>query len=1060
VSDLSTGAGPSEGPDRPDPLREALEGLGPGFELIRELGRGATAVVYLVRDRELDRDLALKVIRSSFIHDEEALARLKREARLVARLQHPNIVQLYGTRHLSDGSLVLVMEHVPGRNLKEVIGEEGPLAPPRVVAILKDVASALAYAHRRKIVHRDVKPENIYVDDEVGTARLADFGVARPWDQDTRLTLPGASLGTPAYMSPEQVDDAPVDGRSDVYSLGLVGYEMMAGEHPWEDEGLYSLIFKQKNESLPPLAPRCPGAPRTLVAIVERCLRKDPEERWDSAQAVLDRLGRVRIAEPEPPPLPADDPLARDLGRLFPEAGASTAAEGTKPPAGSGTPPAPSRNDPDPAPPSRGPGLDEAGSGATPTRTRAPRRPPRRRRRGRRLGVVVLALAAVVAGGLWAREAGWLTTLGDRAVAFLEAAGPDDDPGDDASPSAGDPGPREGGPGAPGAEGVDTLSGEVPSDPAEPPGGSPPLRLEAVGGTDRAGWVGERVDLPLAVQVLGPEGEPRPGVPVRFALESGSATVETPEALTDVQGLARTELQLAGEADSVVVRARLAGGPEVVDSLAAARSDIEFRAVARPLPVVAASSGGGQVAAPGRPLPSPLALRLTDARGQPVAGARVAFQVEEGDGSVQPSQARTDAAGWVVGRWVLGAAPGPQAVTARVPLARDTVLTFRAQATAPEPTTAAEAPEESPAITGADPPEAAAPSPDTSSLGEGDPGIELAVRRAPLAVGGSHVCRLTGSGVACDGALGDTGGEVGSAVATAAGVSHACALDRDGSAWCWGENGSGQLGDGSRGGRSAAVEVEAETPFAVAALGLGHSCALDRGGAAWCWGRNLNGQLGDGSRADSPRPRVVAGERRYIRLAAGWNHTCALAVGDRSWCWGLNDQGQLGDGSRVDRLAPVAVTGIGSLQGLAAGSRHTCGWSSDGVFCWGGNGAGQLGDGTTASRPTPAAVEGLPGRPAGLAAGALHTCALLEDGSAWCWGQNVHGQLGDGTTTPRPSPVQVEGGGATFVALEAGGGTTCGRTSGGERLCWGLNQSGQIGDGTRTNRPAPTPPAG
>ncbi|MFH1764553.1 MAG: serine/threonine-protein kinase [Gemmatimonadota bacterium] len=271
----------------PEQLKEAIAALGGEFELIRELGQGATAVVYLLRDHALDRDVAMKVIRATFAADEEALARLQREARLVAQLSHPNIVKLYGTHRLTDGSFALLMEHVPGRNLKELLREEGAFPVPRALRVLKDVASALAYAHRRRIVHRDVKPENIYIDEEVGAARLADFGVARPWDQDARLTLPGASLGTPAYMSPEQIDGLEVDGRSDVYSLGLVGYEMLLGHHPWEGENVFTIIYRQKNDELP-MDLLGLGHYPALAETLEKALEKEPAARLESAMAFLE----------------------------------------------------------------------------------------------------------------------------------------------------------------------------------------------------------------------------------------------------------------------------------------------------------------------------------------------------------------------------------------------------------------------------------------------------------------------------------------------------------------------------------------------------------------------------------------------------------------------------------------------------------------------------------------------------------------------------------------------------------------------------------------------------
>jgi serine/threonine protein kinase len=208
------------------------------YEILGELGRGGTAIVYRARERELGREVAIKVVRGTHVDDAEAVARLAREAKLVAALRHPNIVPLLSVRHLSDG-LALVMQHVPGRTLKRAIRECGPLPIALVEQVLREVAAALDYAHKRHgVVHRDIKPENIYLDEEVGRALLADFGIART-EGDSTLTLVGTALGTPAYMSPEQIDGTALDGRSDLYSLGLVAYEMLTGQQPWAGHNLY-----------------------------------------------------------------------------------------------------------------------------------------------------------------------------------------------------------------------------------------------------------------------------------------------------------------------------------------------------------------------------------------------------------------------------------------------------------------------------------------------------------------------------------------------------------------------------------------------------------------------------------------------------------------------------------------------------------------------------------------------------------------------------------------------------------------------------------------------------
>jgi alpha-tubulin suppressor-like RCC1 family protein len=215
----------------------------------------------------------------------------------------------------------------------------------------------------------------------------------------------------------------------------------------------------------------------------------------------------------------------------------------------------------------------------------------------------------------------------------------------------------------------------------------------------------------------------------------------------------------------------------------------------------------------------------------------------------------------------------------------------------------------------------------------------------------------------------------------------------------------------------------------------------------------VSGQLGDGSRNDQRGPRAVGGGLSFSTLVAGWNHTCGLTSSGNAFCWGLNSQGQLGDGSTLDRLVPTLVRG--SVRSLVAGSAHTCGTSNGTVLCWGWNAYGQLGDGSTEDKAQPGQVQGLPGRATELAAGAVHTCALVEGGDAFCWGQNVSGQLGDGTNENRARPVPVVGE-HRFVDLDAGGALTCATTADGARYCWGLNSSGQLGDGSRVSRTTPT----
>ncbi|HJU66152.1 MAG TPA: serine/threonine-protein kinase, partial [Gemmatimonadaceae bacterium] len=233
---------------------EGLESLADEYEYLREIGSGGMAAVHLARERESGRLVAIKAIRKRYLEDDEALLRFAREARVLADLHHPNIVETYAVRELGEKSLAIVMQHLSGGTLRQLLRREGQLSFDQAASILRDVAEALRHAHAQGVVHRDVKPENIFLEDGTGRAVLSDFGVARPMidtgDED-ELTLVGAAIGTPAYMSPEQIDGLQLDGRSDVYSLGLVGWEMLSGHRPWEGENLYGIIYKQKHEELP-----------------------------------------------------------------------------------------------------------------------------------------------------------------------------------------------------------------------------------------------------------------------------------------------------------------------------------------------------------------------------------------------------------------------------------------------------------------------------------------------------------------------------------------------------------------------------------------------------------------------------------------------------------------------------------------------------------------------------------------------------------------------------------------------------------------------------------------
>jgi serine/threonine protein kinase len=261
------------------------------YLLVRELGRGGTAAVYLARERELSRFVAIKVLLAGFRRDEEAMNRLAQEARILGRLQHPNLVMLLGVRRIREGRLALVLQHSSGPTLRERLREDGPLPFAHVRSILRDVGEALTYVHAHGVIHRDVKPENIHLDpEEGGAARLADFGNARLLNRHTGMTVPERAVGTPAFMSPEQVEGRALDQRSDLYSLGLVAWEMLTGQQPWAGAGLYGTLLKQQSEELPPLADLRPDVPEALRVAVEGALRKDPGARWPTVEVFLDAM--------------------------------------------------------------------------------------------------------------------------------------------------------------------------------------------------------------------------------------------------------------------------------------------------------------------------------------------------------------------------------------------------------------------------------------------------------------------------------------------------------------------------------------------------------------------------------------------------------------------------------------------------------------------------------------------------------------------------------------------------------------------------------------------------
>jgi len=887
------------------------------YELVGEQGRGGMAVVFRARDRSLGREVAVKVVRPRFAADAEAVARLAREARTVAQLEHPNIVGVYSIRHLGDGSVALVMQLVPGRTLKQAIVQDGPFPVERVEHVLRDVARALAYAHRAGVVHRDVKPENIFLDDVSGRAMLSDFGVARVMDAPTELTATGTTIGTPTYMAPEQIDGVQLDGRSDLYSLGMVGWEMVTGERPWAGESLYSVIYRQKHDQLASIDAYRDDVPPRLQYLIEGLMPKNPDRRWASAARFLTLLASDGT-------LPGfkeweSAQRRRRRSRVFRQArqrgdsvigAALETVKFSRPPgpvAQLSTTPTPRATAPvDTGPiageqPGAPPPPDEAGAGGAAAALRRPT--PARTMRptpGR-------PAAPIQSGGYSIKR-----TPGDPAYYGMDAG--------------------------------------VVSVPAARPwrafSMAAAVLLVAAGsgywwftaGPGAAGRTPVYTDISVTPQDRG-------GVEVPVVASPDSAPVAADSTPPPTSPVSSDASPSSGSG--------LAGGRPNADSarLAAAPPPNTGRTVAAPdsIPIRTAGVDSTPVTVPVSPAPEPVvpALTFPQDRGNVAAGSRHTCLLDNngqaacwgsnedgqlGDGTFE-TRATPD---HVLGDFTFTMVTAGASHTCALTVANEVSCWGANQA---------------------------------GQLGDG----QTTARTAPVRLlstasfrliraGRAHTCGLSISGALfCWGA--NAQGQLGdgtrtnrtspvmvdlpaAAAALSVGWNHTCALTVDGNAYCWGANDFGQLGDGSTTARSVPQRVRTDEPLISIAAGLSHSCAVTRDGAALCWGRGNYGQTGNAGADILTTPRQVSGRGGFTTIVAGSVHTCARARDGSGWCWGRNIYGQLGDGSTTDRFSPVQVRGVARLASLNAGGSHTCATGSGGeAWCWGYNVDGQIGRG-------------------------------------------------------------------------------------------------------------------
>ena len=290
MNPISTLTSPSNPFDN-DLLARVAHAVAPAYDLQDELGRGGAGIVYRAVDRRLKRNVALKILPPDLAFRSDIRERFLREAETAAQLNHPNIVPIYSVDE-REGLAWFVMALVDGGSISDRVRERGAFSYDELKRVLREVADALSYAHERGVVHRDIKPDNILIDSQTGRALVTDFGIARATTEgESRLTATGTAIGTPSYMSPEQcAGDRQLDGRSDLYSLGAVGYFMIAGRPPFEGPSTPVIMMKQVTERPASLSRFRADVPRDIDAMIMKLLEKDPEDRFDSGTQLIEAL--------------------------------------------------------------------------------------------------------------------------------------------------------------------------------------------------------------------------------------------------------------------------------------------------------------------------------------------------------------------------------------------------------------------------------------------------------------------------------------------------------------------------------------------------------------------------------------------------------------------------------------------------------------------------------------------------------------------------------------------------------------------------------------------------
>lgn len=829
------------------------------YEILGELGRGGMAVVYLARDRQLGRQVAIKVIHAAAGVDEHMVARQLSEARTVAQLQHPNVVAMYAVKRLSTLGLALVMQYVPGRTLERALREDGPFTPERAEAVLSDIAAALAYAHARGVIHRDIKPDNVFLNDDTGRALLSDFGIALS-AEDGRQQPTDMIVGTPAYMSPEQIDGAELDGRSDVFGLGLIGYEMLAGPRGGLDDGISDVMYRQKFEMLAPLAEIRPDTPMRLRAAIERALAKERNQRWPGAANFLDAL--------------TDDEWVPDAPA--PGGPAATATPGpqravTSTPIRSQTPAASMiplntmqyRRDPE----------------STPRRSQPSFRPPvPRRSRFIALVVPAVLVAAVAAAMVTHPEfIARATGLGHRAAddslqraQELELESTRDSENRLTAAAAREAADSAAAAALSSADSSAALRVAIARDSLVAMRDSMAKLVARKPPVVASGSVTRTTPLAGRDSVVTPPQSSEPPAPIHAPAPPAVVAGGTHTCALNAEGVVscwggddRGQLGI-GTTAREAAPTRIGG-------------DVAYNQVAAGIAHTCGVAKNGAAycwgdntygqLGNGQAGDSSTGGHLAPTR---VGGAHTFRTVAIG--TTHSCGLTTSGEIWCWGRNLYGQIGDGSTQDRSTPVRVESTGHFVALTAGWNHSCALDTVGQA-YCWGQNA---------SGQLGDGT----TIVRAVPAPVTGNGLFR-----------------------AIAAGGSHTCALSTVGQAYCWGRNMAGQLGTDDGRDHPVPAKVSSARVYTDITAGGVHSCALTAAGEADCWGRNSYGQLGDGTTTDRPMPVKVHGGISFIAIHASGAHTCATSTSGTPYCWGNNSDGQLGDGTTVDRSEPTPVSG-------------------------------------------------------------------------------------------------------------------------------------------------------